>query len=257
MPVLLSRRSLLAAAAVVGVASCSSPPAPGAPTAGAPTTQAASGLRLLVRPDPGAAPSLPTGTSAVRLSTGREALLHVPAGEVRGLVVVLHGAGGQARAGLDLLQQQADRLGLVVLAPSSVGSTWGAIRGGRDPDTPALAAVLADVLARQPIDPERLAVTGFSDGASYALTLGLANGDIFRRVVAFSPGFEAADARRGQPQFFVTHGTRDDVLPIDRTSRRLVPELQRDGYAVTYREFDGPHVVPRELADEAAEWVLR
>jgi phospholipase/carboxylesterase len=262
MPGLLPRRSLLSAAAVAGLAACANrsgtrpPPPLAGPTLGQPTV-ASSPLRLLVRADPGATPALPGGTSAVRLATGREALLHVPDREARGLVVALHGAGGQARSGLDLLRAQADRLGFVVLAPSSAASTWGAIRGGNDADTPALGAVLADVLARHPVDPQRLGVAGFSDGASYALTLGLANGDVFRRVVAFSPGFEAADARRGEPEFFVTHGIRDDVLPIERTSRRIVPELRGDGYEVTYREFDGPHVVPPDLASAAAEWLVR
>jgi predicted esterase len=46
------------------------------------------------------------------------------------------------------------------------------------------------------------------------------------------------------------------VLPIDRTSRRIVPELERSGYEVTYREFDGPHTVPPALAAEAADWIL-
>ena len=252
MPALLTRRGLLGAAALAGLTSCADAPPGAGPALSTPT----SGLRLLVRADPGATPSLPRGTSSVPLATGREALLHVPDGEVRGLLLSLHGAGGQARSGLGLLQRQADRLGLVVLAPSSAGSTWGAVRGGNDPDTPALAAVLADVLAGQPVDPERLAVGGFSDGASYALSLGLANGDVFRRVVAFSPGFEAADTRRGRARFFVTHGVGDQVLPIDRTSRRVVPGLRRDGYEVDYREFDGPHVVPPQLADAAAEWLL-
>ncbi len=183
--------------------------------------------------------------------------MHVPRGEVRGVVVVLHGAGGSAQAGLDLLLAQADRLGLVLLAPASIGATWSAITGGEDRDTPALDAALADVLARQPIDPARLAVAGFSDGGSYALTLGLANGDVFPSVVAFAPGFERADRRRGRPSFFFTHGTRDEVLPIDRTSRPLVAGLRRSGYPVTYREFDGGHGVPVALADEAAQWLLR
>jgi predicted esterase len=51
----------------------------------------------------------------------------------------------------------------------------------------------------------------------------------------------------------VSHGTGDDVLPIDRTSRRIVPVLRDDGYEVDYREFDGGHVVPPEVAREAAD----
>jgi len=32
---------------------------------------------------------------------------------------------------------------------------------------------------------------GFSDGASYALSVGITNGDLFTHVIAFSPGFVA------------------------------------------------------------------
>lgn len=106
-------------------------------------------------------------------------------------------------------------------------------------------------------DPAAVAVAGFSDGASYALTLGLANGDLFCRVVAFSPGFETADRRQGQPEFFITHGTQDQVLPISRTSRRLVPALRQEGYGVVYQEFEGGHAVPGRYSVAAARWILR
>ena len=58
-------------------------------------------------------------------------------------------------------------------------------------------------------------------------------------MVAFSPGFVAGTARAGRPAVFVSHGDADDVLPVDRTSRRIVPALRDDGYDVTYREFPG------------------
>jgi phospholipase/carboxylesterase len=46
-------------------------------------------------------------------------------------------------------------------------------------------------------------------------------------------------------------------LPIDQTSRRIVPELQRKGYQVRYREFAGGHSIPPEIAREAVEWFVR
>ena len=242
----LTRRALLRSALLAGLSACGGP---------APAPAAGSRFRLAVRSAAPGRTALRPGTSSVRLRNGREGLLHVPSRAPRGLVVALHGAGGDAADGLGLVRAQADRLGLVVLAPASARSTWAAVTGGADPDTPAVAAALQDVLARQPV--ERPAVAGFSDGASYALTLGLANGDLFGHVVAFSPGFEAADRRTGRPELFLSHGTRDDVLPVDRTSRRLVPALRRDGYQVIYREFDGGHVVPREVADEALERAAR
>ncbi len=55
---------------------------------------------------------------------------------------------------------------------------------------------------------------GFSDGASYALSIGLTNGDLFTHVVAFSPGFASPVTYTGKPPVFVSHGTHDEVLPI-------------------------------------------
>ena len=88
------------------------------------------------------------------------------------------------------------------------------------------------------------------------LTLGIGNGDLFTHVLAFSPGFMSPVEQVGRPRVFVSHGVRDDVLPIDRCGRRLVAALTRTGYAVTYREFDGPHTVPPEIAEESVEWFL-
>jgi predicted esterase len=44
------------------------------------------------------------------------------------------------------------------------------------------------------------------------------------------------------------------VLPIDLCSRRMVPRLEEAGYDIRYREFEGPHTVPPEIALEAADW---
>ena len=97
---------------------------------------------------------------------------------------------------------------------------------------------------------------GFSDCASYALSLGLTNGDLFTHVVAFSPGFMAPAEEWDAPRVFVSHGAADTVLPVDRCSRRIVPALERAGYAVRYREFAGGHAVPPAIAREAIGWFL-
>ena len=83
----------------------------------------------------------------------------------------------------------------------------------------------------------------------------MANGDLFGHVLACWAGVMAPAGRVGSPRFFVSHGTRDRWLPIDRTSRRIVPELEDAGYEVRYREFDGPHVVPPSIAQEAVGWL--
>jgi predicted esterase len=79
--------------------------------------------------------------------------------------------------------------GLPMLFVDSRGQTWDGIRGGFGPDVDFLDGALEKVFGMVAVDPNRLALGGFSDGATYALSLGLVNGDLFPRIVAFSPGF--------------------------------------------------------------------
>jgi predicted esterase len=170
------------------------------------------------------------------------------------LALTLHGAGSDARSGISHFLGLADAAGVVLLAPESRGRTWDVLVGGYGPDVEFIDRALEWTFERLMLDTRRLAITGFSDGASYALSLGLTNGDFFTHLIAFSPGFMAPVQRRGKPPVFVSHGTRDRVLPIERCSRRIVPQLDRAGYRVRYREFDGPHTVPDSIAREALRW---
>jgi len=184
------------------------------------------------------------------------AYLYVPAERPgpRPLLVVFHGAGGQARQMIDLLKAQADEQGLLLLAPQSAARTWDLITGDYGVDAIVLQQFLRAVSTLVPVDQARVGVAGFSDGASYALSLGLDNGDVFSSVLAFSPGFTAFEHPIGSPRVFVAHGTADQVLNVDRCGRAVVSQLRNLGYAVNYREFDGPHTVPKEIASAAAQW---
>jgi predicted esterase len=209
--------------------------------------------------------TLPTGRASpgehhLRLASERSALLYVPAaydpGSPAPFVLSLHGAGGNEFSGQFPWRELADDAGLILLSPASRGATWDAISDRFGHDVATIDQALDEAFSRCAIDPDRIANAGFSDGASYALSLGLANGDLFGHVLAFSPGFVAPIERRGEPRIFVSHGTRDPVLPIEHTSRRIVPGLRRAGYAVAYREFDGGHTVPPAIAREAVDWFL-
>ncbi|MDP9439720.1 MAG: phospholipase [Actinomycetota bacterium] len=218
--------------------------------------------RLLARPDqPPSPPSAPGGLRRLGLGSGRDGLLYIPPGHdatgAAPLALTLHGAGGDARSGISHLIDLADEFGLILLAPESRGRTWDVLVGGYGPDVAFIDRALGQTFESLAVDAGRLAITGFSDGASYALSLGLTNGDLFTHAIAFSPGFAAPADRRGKPSVFVSHGTRDRVLPIERCSRKIVPQLGREGYEVTYREFDGPHTVPGAVAREALEWFAR
>lgn len=207
---------------------------------------------------PGPAPAGP-GTHHLAVQAPRDSALCVPSSSVAGqplpLLVALHGAGGLPDGSMPVLQAAADRYAVAVLVPQSREPTWDGIRHGYGPDVDVIDRSLHRALEMAPVDPARVGVVGFSDGASYALGLGLANGDLFSHVIAFSPGFVPFAARVGRPRVFVAHGVTDRVLPIDRTSRRIVPALRQDGYDVTSVEFDGGHTVPLDIALRAAEWL--
>ena len=170
------------------------------------------------------------------------------------LLVWFHGAGGSAALAVPAVQGPVATHGAAALVPSSVGATWDLLQGGLGPDTGPLDRALAHVFAT--LDVSRVAFGGFSDGASYALSLGLANGDLVEAVLAFSPGFCAPPRRVGRPRCWVVHGTADEVLPVDRCGRRVVEQLQGQGHDVAYEEFDGAHVLPGELLQRSVAWWL-
>ena len=172
------------------------------------------------------------------------------------LVVLLHGAGANGADILGAVQADAEAAGAIVLAPDSRGSTWDVLRGGFGPDVRFVDEALRQTFARYSIDRARIALAGFSDGASYALSLGQANGDLFAALVAFSPGFSSPPRQVGKARVFVSHGTGDRVLPIDPCSRTIVPRLQKQGFDVRYVEFDGGHSVPASIARQAFSWWL-
>ena len=170
------------------------------------------------------------------------------------LVVWFHGAGGHASSSAPGLATVAAATGTLVLLPSAARSTWDLLTGGVGPDAAALDAALEHVFATHAVTS--VAMAGFSDGASYALSLGLANGDLAEAVLAFSPGFAAPPERVGRPRIWVAHGTADTVLPVDRCGRRVVGLLERQRYDVRYEEFDGGHVVRPDLLAQAFAWWL-
>jgi predicted esterase len=174
------------------------------------------------------------------------------------LVLYLHGATGTEQQGVRRLGDLAEEFGFLLLSPASHETTWDAIHSGYGPDVRLIDQALDKVFSKRRVDPRKIAVCGFSDGASYALGLGISNGDLFRAVIAFSPGFVPSGVERvGRPRILISHGRTDQILPFENTSGQIVPLLKRAGYDVTFREFDGPHAAPPEVAREAMEWFLR
>jgi len=196
----------------------------------------------------------PAGSREVEVDGRHAGICYVPASAPRRLLIMLHGAGGSAGAGLGLLLPYAERHGLVVYAPKSAGATWDLIVGGYGSDVRRIQSALTQISATLPPLGAPV-IGGFSDGGSYALSLALTNGDVFDRVVAFSPGFASLVEPTGRPKVFISHGRGDRVLPIDRCGRRVARVLRSAGYAVEYLEFDGGHEVPAYVSVAALDWL--
>jgi phospholipase/carboxylesterase len=221
------------------------------------------GGRLAARPSKHSLREPPPG-GLVRLGlseSDRDGVVYRPAGlradRPAPLLLVLHGATGSGRHAIHRFQDLAEARGLILLAPDSRAYTWDIVLGGFGPDVEFVDRAMGMVFQQQNVDPDRVAIGGFSDGASYALTLGLADGDLFSRVVAFSPGFVADVVRRGSPRFFMSHGTRDTILPIETCGRRIAREFRGLGYEVRFVEFDGGHAVPPDVAEAAMDWLVK
>jgi len=202
-----------------------------------------------------------------RLEKANGALLYVPqsyrANEALPLLILLHRSGGNASHWFSSSHKEipgsfaprADAGRFVILAPASPGTTWGVGPRAWGSDVVSINRAIAEAFSHCAIDQNRVAIGGFSDGASYALSLGLANGDRIRAVVAFSPGFIVKARGRGRPGLFISHGREDFVLPIDTASRLFVRQLQKNGYTIDYHEFDGGHGVPPAICAQAMSWL--
>ena len=173
------------------------------------------------------------------------------------LVVLLHGAGGDSRSFLDEFKRDAERRGIILLSIQSSGRTWAQHEPeDTEQDVRNIKASIRDLSAEAPVDSNRTAVMGFSDGASYALSIGMAYPNLFRAIVAFSPGYAFAPASvRTDQRIFIAHSRRDPVLPADNT-RRMVKDLESAGLSPDVHWFNGGHEIDRHLKQAAFDFVV-
>ena len=199
---------------------------------------------------------LGAGEHPLGLGSPRDGYIRVPPGyqptAPAPLALLLHGASQSARE-WRATSPLFDQLGVIALGVDSRDFSWDLRYGSFGPDVQFIDLALAHTFERCHVDPARLAIAGFSDGASYALSLGLINGDLFTHVLGFSPGFVVGDGWHGTPPVFLSHGAADPVLPVAFT-RGLASELRGDGYEVVYREFQGGHTLPSSVAAQGFEW---
>ena len=137
--------------------------------------------RLTARPRAGVKTA---ATGQIKLE--RDAVLQIPQNSSQSslpLLIMLHGATQRADDMFWYLGSAHEEAGVAVLAPNSLDTTWDAIGGSTfGEDIYYLDRMLERVFETTAIDPARVSVGGFSDGATYGLSLGLINGDFFKSI---------------------------------------------------------------------------
>jgi predicted esterase len=235
----------------------------------------AAALLVLAQSSPLAPPAAPASTAARHparlIGLPDEAIAYIPAraGLNPPLLVVLHGAGRRADRMIERLAPEANARGIVLLAPTSRGATWDTVAIAEEPASPnsplanarsrsfsssrdadRVEAAIAALAKFVPVDRSKTAIAGFSDGATFALAMGMSRIHAFSAVIAWSPGIaiRTASAERGR-RVFISHGRRDPVLRFDATCGRIVPMLQSEGAAVSFLPFEGGHDMPKVALD--------
>ncbi len=199
------------------------------------------------------------------------------AGAAQGLLVLHHGRGTdeQDLIGLADILDPARRLHVVcprapLALPDSPGYHWYLVPrvGHPDPDTfaaaqRALSELHDELWRRTGLTPEQTVLSGFSMGCVMSYATGL---DAARPapagILGFSgfipevPGWDPALEQRCGLPALITHGTRDQVIPVE-LARAASERMRAAGLEVDYREFEGGHHLdPRDLP-LAAEWLVR
>jgi phospholipase/carboxylesterase len=205
--------------------------------------------------------NVPYGQSRLGLGDDvRDGTLYIPKSYKPGtqmpLLLMLHGFSGWGDNQRSLFAL-AEELGFLLVLPESRDITWGKEAPGFDQDVRYIGAAFRHVGSLVNIDFERVALGGQSDGAGYALSMGLAYGDTFNHLIVLAGGGLLEPIRRkGMPAIFIAHGVKDSTMPIDGSGRKNAAQLKKEGYDVTYHEHAGGHGTPREIVRESIEWFL-
>ncbi|MEZ5293443.1 MAG: PHB depolymerase family esterase [Vicinamibacterales bacterium] len=211
-------------------------------------------------PQPPATPdAIPYGQTKLGLSDDlRDGSLYVPKSyrdeTPAPVMVMLHGYSGWGDD-MKSIFALAEEFGVVIVAPDSRDVTWGRSAPGFDQDVRFIGAAFRKAAQTLNLDPDKVALGGRSDGAGYALSMGLAYGNTFNHLIVIAGGMMAPVRRQGKPKIFMAHGIQDTQMPIDRTGRLFQKQLKDEGYDVTYREYDGGHATPVEVVREAFVWL--
>jgi predicted esterase len=173
------------------------------------------------------------------------------------LIVCLHGAGF---TGDSYLERWQSRLGekSILACPTAMGGAWWTPAGEA-----LVMAVMEDVRSKYHIDPDRVYLTGMSNGGIGTYLVGMFHADRFAAISPMAAGLpdEIFPFLRNfsSTGIYIIHGAQDEVMPVI-LSRKITEYLKEQEIPYTYREHDrlhpmaGGHFFPREELPELVAW---
>jgi len=173
------------------------------------------------------------------------------------LILCLHGAGFTGEAYLD---RWVPRLGekYILACPSvAMGSWW--TRYSEE----LVLNVLHDVQVQYHVDPDRIFLTGMSNGGIGAWIIGMHHADRFAGIAPMASGIDDVLypflENLGHTPVYIIHGSEDAVMPV-QLSRDLAKEMEHRGIPYIYREHHwthphaGGHFFPKQELPDLMIW---
>jgi predicted esterase len=187
----------------------------------------------------------------------------------RPLLVLLHGAGDDGQALFAAMRPLAEARGVDLLLARSGGPTWDLIGTDRPSgfgfsEAPRLPSgdrrrvdeAVAEYSTTHAVDAARVGLLGFSDGATYALSLATAEPSRYAFVAAIAPGGMLLGTARGAAaraqRIWIAHGARDRRFSAPM-SQRLCRDLAATGRRAGFYSFEGGHEVPLAVVEAALD----
>ncbi len=174
-----------------------------------------------------------------------------------GLVVCLHGAGFD---GETYLERWQSRLGnrYILACPTYPYGAWFTKKAEE-----LVVATIHDLRRRYHIDPDRIFLTGMSNGGIGTWLIGMHHAPLFAGIAPMAGGLDDVlmpflANLRNTPAYII-HGEKDQVMPVE-LSRSIVRTLESLGYPYIYREHQGEHphagghYFPKEEVPDLVAW---
>ena len=173
------------------------------------------------------------------------------------LIVCLHGYGF---TGAEYLERWRARLGegYLLACPTYPSGAW-----FTRPAEELVLETIREVRRQYHIDPNRIFLTGMSNGGIGAWLIGMHHAPLFAGLAPMASGLDDVvlpflGNLRNTPVYII-HGAKDQVMPV-KLSRSIVRELETLGYPHVYREHErehpiaGGHYFPKEELPDLIVW---